>query len=78
MITTVCVKMLTEGPNKNYKPGQVIRVDSCRAAVLVTGKHAEYTPKAGDKVDTRTDNTAGGGTVNTGGSKKSSKGKRNG
>ena len=45
----VKVKMLTTGPNKNRKVGQVIEVDAARAAALIKGDHAEEV-KYGDRV----------------------------
>lgn len=38
---TVTVRLLTKGPNGNYRKGQVVEVDSARAAALLAGKHAE-------------------------------------
>ncbi len=35
------VKMLTTGPNGQYKKGQVVEVDAARAQALIDGKHAE-------------------------------------
>lgn len=35
------LKMLTKGPNLNYRVGQVVEVDDARAALLVKGKHAK-------------------------------------
>lgn len=35
------LKMLTKGPNGNYRKGQVVEVDEQRAALLIEGKHAE-------------------------------------
>lgn len=34
------LKMLTTGPNRNYRKGSVVEVDDQRAAILVAGKHA--------------------------------------
>lgn len=36
------IKMLSSGPNKNYRKGQVVEVDQERAKVLVQTKHAIY------------------------------------
>lgn len=36
------IRILDEGPNGNYSPGDLIVVDKVRAAVLVSGGHAEY------------------------------------
>ena len=35
------VKMLTSGPNKNHKPGEILVVDEERAKRLIAGEHAE-------------------------------------
>jgi len=40
------LKMLTTGPNKNYRVGQVVEVDEQRAAILLKGKHAQKPGKA--------------------------------
>ena len=37
----VQIRMLNKGPNSNYEPGSVILVDEVRAAVLISGGHAE-------------------------------------
>ena len=42
------LKMLTSGPNKNYRKGQVVEVDDERAAILIKGRHAEEV-KDGDE-----------------------------
>lgn len=34
------LKMLTTGPNRNRRKGQVVEVDDQRAAILLAGKHA--------------------------------------
>lgn len=34
------LKMLTTGPNRNYRKGQVVEVDDQRAEILLAGKHA--------------------------------------
>lgn len=36
------IKMLTNGPNGNRKPGDIVLVDEVRAEILVTAGHAEY------------------------------------
>ncbi|MFA5866913.1 MAG: hypothetical protein WC891_02990 [Actinomycetota bacterium] len=36
------IKMLTTGPNGNYRKGQIVEVDDKRAAVLVKAKAAKY------------------------------------
>lgn len=35
------LKMITKGPNGNYRRGQVIEVDDIRASILLSGKHAK-------------------------------------
>jgi len=40
------IRMLTSGPNKNYRPGEVVEVDHVRAKLLVDRGDAEY-PKQG-------------------------------
>jgi chaperone required for assembly of F1-ATPase len=34
------LKMVTTGPNRNYRKGQVVEVDDQRADILLDGKHA--------------------------------------
>lgn len=34
------LKMLTPGPNRNYRRGQIVEVDDQRAAILIEGRHA--------------------------------------
>lgn len=41
MAGLITLKMVTTGPNKNHKKGQIIQVDAVRAALLVADKHAE-------------------------------------
>jgi hypothetical protein len=35
------IRMLTKGPNGQYRKGQIVTVDEIRAALLVTEKHGE-------------------------------------
>lgn len=41
MSELVLIRMLTRGPNKNRRRGEVLEVDRARAQALVAGKHAE-------------------------------------
>lgn len=41
MAELVMVRMLTCGPNKNYRKGQTLAVDAQRAAALIDEGHAE-------------------------------------
>jgi hypothetical protein len=38
---TVKIRMLTKGPNGNFKKGQLVTVDKLRAAALLASKDAE-------------------------------------
>jgi len=71
--------MKDKGPNENYEPGLVIRVDDVRAKILVKRGHAEYfeektTSKETEvkKDGTGTNKRTSKRTGNTDGSKKSS------
>ena len=35
------LKMITTGPNKNYKVGDIVTVDDARAAILIKAKAAK-------------------------------------
>ena len=37
----ITIRLLSTGPNKNYKKGQIVTVDEARAALLIAGKDAE-------------------------------------
>ncbi len=41
MAELVTIRMLSSGPNRNYRKGQIVNVDKQRAVLLISEKHAE-------------------------------------
>lgn len=45
------LKMLTTGPNRNYRRGSIVEVDDQRAEKLIEGKHAVEVREVADDGD---------------------------
>lgn len=44
------IKLIKTGPNKNYRPGQVIEVDDDRAKALIDSGNAEIADETAKKL----------------------------